>query len=198
MGLAQHDAAGQFRGNLGENFDMTTRTLRLALLLGLAAPALAQQPAAAPAPTAETRPGTPMTPMPAGVSALNGQNGDQAQLDVSQCQNGATQATGFIPGASAPAPAAPQGPKGERVTGAAVGAATTAIMGGDVGAGAAAGAVVGGSKSRQNRRQASAQQQKAAAAAQQKAQAWQNSYAACLTARGYALAPPPAPAPAAK
>jgi hypothetical protein len=158
----------------------------------IAVPALAQT--AAPPP--EARPGTTMTPMPPGVRALGNQTGEQGQLDVAQCQNSASQATGYVPTATPTPPPQGKPPVGGRAKGAAVGAGAGAIMG-DTGTGAAAGAVAGGMNQRQDRRKMQAQQKQMAAAQAQKATAWQNSYAGCLQGRGYALEAPPVKAPAA-
>ena len=190
-----------------------------AMLVG-AFPALAQTPAPASAPVAGAastdRPGTALTPFPPGVRPLNNQTGDQAQLDVAQCQNGASQMTGYVPGAAPPASAAAPPQVGGRAKGAAKGAAAGAVVGavdannhpyapdsvrndyvGDkAGAGAAAGAVAGGMNQRQDRRASQTQQKQAAAAQSQKATAWQNDYAMCLQGRGYALDQPTVPAPA--
>jgi hypothetical protein len=170
--------------------------IMLGTLLAIVAAPLLAQTAPPPAPaTMQARPGTPITPMPPGVRALNNQTGEQAQLDVAQCQNSASQATGYVPTAT-PAPP-PQGtpPVGGRAKGAAVGAGAGAIMG-DTGTGAAAGAVAGGMNQRQDRRKAQAQQQQMAAAKAQKAAAWQTSYSGCLQGRGYALEAPLVTTPA--
>lgn len=186
--------------------------------LAIALPALAQTqtpPTSAPA----ARPGTtmtPATPYPPGVRGLNNQTGEQAQLDVAQCQNGASQTTGYVPGTAAPTTASTKPQAGGRAKGAAKGATAGAVVGvvdannhryapnavrddyiGDkAGAGAAAGAVAGGMNQRQDRRASQAQQKQAAATQSQKATAWQNSYAMCLQGRGYVLeqAGPTAPA----
>jgi hypothetical protein len=180
----------------------------------IAMPALAQTGAAPP--PAPPRPGTSVTTLPPGVRGLNNQTGEQAQLDVSQCQNAASQATGYVPGAAAaPPPKAPPA-AGGRAKGAAKGAAAGAVVGavdnnnhpyappsvkddrvGDAaGAGAAAGAVAGGMNQRQDRRKSQAQQQQAAATQSQKATAWQNNYVGCLQSRGYVLEQAPVTAPA--
>ncbi|MFZ4690559.1 MAG: hypothetical protein ACOYLS_15090 [Polymorphobacter sp.] len=185
-------------------------------IVAFAMPVLAQT-ATAPAAAEAPRPGTTMTPMPPGVRGLKNQTGEQAQLDVAQCQNAASQATGYVPGTAPAAPAQTAPPVGGRAKGAAKGAAAGAVVGavdannhpyapesvkddrvGDAaGAGAAAGAVAGGMNQRQDRRKGKAQQQQAASAQQQKATAWQNNYAGCLQSRGYALDQVPATAPAA-
>lgn len=174
----------------------------LGTMLAIVATPLLAQDAPPPAPatavpaTMEARPGTAMTPMPAGVRALNNQTGEQAQLDVAQCQNSASQATGYVPTATPTPPPQGKPPVGGRAKGAAVGAGAGAIMG-DTGAGAAAGAVAGGMNQRQDRRKMEAQQKQMAAAQAQKATAWQASYSSCLQGRGYALEAPPVKAPAA-
>jgi hypothetical protein len=189
------------------------KTSMLAVALVMASAATAQQAAAPTAPstgTAPPRPGTSVTPMPAGIVAANGQTPEQAQLDVAQCQNVASQASGYVPGAATPPPAAKPA-VGGRARGAAKGATAGAVVGavqnddypnapqgykdnnvGDAaGAGAAAGAVAGGMNQRQDRRKAKAANQQAATAQQQKATAYQSNYAGCLNARGYTVTPPP-------
>jgi hypothetical protein len=142
------------------------------------------------------------------ITPQNGQAPEKVQLDQAECNNAATQATGFVPGSAAPPP--PEtGPSGARVRGAARGAAAGAVVGEVQGdrydnapdelrdehtrnqaqAGAAAGVVAGGARARQGRRQANAQHEAATeqhAAAQA---AWQNSYSSCLQGRGYTVAP---------
>lgn len=187
------------------------KSIALAGAVCIGTSALAQQtaPAAAPATVEAPRPGTtlapvaPPTPMPAGVVPLRNQTGDHAQLDVSQCQNLASQATGYIPGATTAPTTASTPQMGGRAKGAAKGAAVGGVAGavqdsnqpyrpnnsaGDMaGAGAAAGAVAGGMNQRQDRRKSTAEQKKAAEAQAQKATAWQNNYAGCLQQRGYTL-----------
>lgn len=175
-----------------------------------------------PMPAPAERPGTPVAPpppaapYPAGVRGLNNQTGEQAQLDVAQCGNSASQATGYVPGTAAPTQTAAKPPVGGRAKGAAKGATAGAVVGavdannhpyapdavrdeyvGDkAGAGAAAGAVAGGMNQRQDRRQSQAEQKQAAAAQSQKATAWQNTYAMCLQGRGYVLEQTVSSAPA--
>lgn len=183
------------------------KTLAAAFVtLAISLPVLAQTPAAPTSASAE-RPGTQVTPFPPGVRGLNNQTGEQAQLDTAQCQNSASQTTGYVPGTAAPTTASTKPQAGGRAKGAAKGATAGAVVGvvdannhpyapdavrddyiGDkAGAGAAAGAVAGGMNQRQDRRTSQAQQKQAAAAQSQKATAWQNSYAMCLQGRGYAL-----------
>lgn len=172
-----------------------------ALLLGLiacAAPLWAQQPAA-PATGAPAKSAAAITP-------LRGQTAEKTALDDAECKNTATSATGFVPGAAPPAPTAASGPHGQRLAGAARGAAAGAVVGEVQGnnsiapeavqdehrqnqaqAGAAVGVMAGGARARQERRHAAQAQQ---AATQQHAasqSAWQNSYKACVTQRGYSV-----------
>lgn len=185
------------------------KSIALAGAMCISASTLAQQTAPAAAPAEAPRPGTtvapvaPPTPMPAGVVPLRNQTGDQGQLDVSQCQNLASQATGHIPSAATTPTTASTPQMGGRAKGAAKGAAVGGVAGavqdsnqpyrpnnsaGDMaGAGAAAGAVAGGMNQRQDRRKSTAEQKKAAEAQAQKATAWQNNYAGCLQQRGYTL-----------
>ena len=111
--FAGHWPAKPSRGTLMH----TIAAAGFAMLVG-AFPALAQTPAPASAPVAGAastdRPGTALTPFPPGVRPLNNQTGDQAQLDVAQCQNGASQMTGYVPGAAPPASAAAPPPVGGR------------------------------------------------------------------------------------
>jgi hypothetical protein len=168
--------------------DSMTRAL-LALLLA-SAPALSQTAQPAPAPAAQPIPAP--APAPAQVvlaprfTALQGQSADRQALDDAQCQNQATQMTGFVLGSQPPAPTAQQGATGNRVRGAAVGAATGAIVG-SAGSGAAAGTVAGGSANRSQRRQAEKADRQARAQWDQQQQAWGKQYAACMQARGYSV-----------
>lgn len=155
--------------------------MRALPLLFLAAPALAQAPAPAPA----AAPAGTIVKSPQ-FTALKGQSAQQQQLDDAQCQNQATQATGFVPGSTPPTPTAQQGATGNRVRGAALGAATGAIVG-SAGSGAAAGAVAGGSANRAQRRQAARTDQEAQAQWDQQRQAWGQQYVTCMTARGYSV-----------
>lgn len=143
----------------------------------------------------QDRPGTAVTPMPAGVRPLRGQSAEQTQLDVAQCQTVASQATGYVPGTTAVPPPQPMPTAGGRVRGAVIGTTVGAIVG-DAGTGAVTGAVAGGMNQRQNRRMSAAQQQQAAAAQSQRATAWMNSNVGCLQARGYAVEKAPVALPA--
>jgi hypothetical protein len=209
LAFSRRPMGGRDNNRKGETKMIKRSTIVMALVAAttVTGPAFAQQPAAAPAEA--PRPGTtvapvaPPTPMPAGVVPLRNQTGDQAQLDVSQCQNLASQATGYIPNATTAPTTASSPQMGGRAKGAAKGAAVGGVAGavqdsnqpyrpnnsaGDMaGAGAAAGAVAGGMNQRQDRRKSTAEQKKAAEAQAQKATAWQNNYAGCLQQRGYTL-----------
>jgi hypothetical protein len=162
---------------------MTWRVVGVALSAAVAiasgGPAAAQQPIAYPA---------------------KGQAPQQQQKDNGECQVWAKQTTGIDPAAvaQAPAPAAPSGPAvggGERVGGAARGAAGGAMIGaiaGDAGEGAAVGAIVGtmagGARARRNR---AAQQQQATQQHQAQQQnligTYNRAFAACMEGRGYTI-----------
>jgi hypothetical protein len=188
---------------------MTRQTLLPALAGALlfAAPLAAQTAAPTGANTVPVAPVSVTTPSGVTLTAQRGQSAEQLQIDDAQCQNGATQATGYIPGTQA-AQAQPTQPQvGGRAKGAAKGAAVGAVAGevqgnqysrvpdavqdeyrgNQAGTGAAVGTVAGGMNQRQDRRQSKSEAKKAADAQAQKATAWQNSYAGCLKARGYAL-----------
>lgn len=165
----------------------------IVLVVMAATPGLAQVNQAA---VEEPRPGTAITPPPPGVRPLRGQTADQTQIDVAQCRNVASEATGYVPGATSAAPQSAPPAAGGRVRGAVVGTAVGAVVG-DAGTGAATGAVAGGMNQRQNRRMSAAQQQQAAAAQSQRATAWMNSNVGCLQSRGYAVEKAPVAPPAA-
>jgi hypothetical protein len=143
----------------------------------------------------------------AAITPLKGQTAEKSALDDAECKNGATTASGYVPGAPPAAAPAPQGPGGQRLAGAARGAAAGAVVGEVQGnhysnapegirdehtqnqakTGAAVGVMAGGARARQGRRQA-AQAQQASGQQQAAAQtAWQNSYKSCLTQRGYSV-----------
>lgn len=163
--------------------------------------------AIAAAPVAAQQPTPPAAGPAATITPLNGQTAEKSALDDAECKNGATTASGYVPGAPPAAAAAPQGPSGQRLAGAARGAAAGAVVGEVQGnnysnvsegakdrhtrnqaqTGAAVGVMAGGARARQGRRQATQAQQ---AAGQQQAAAqtaWQNSYKSCLTQRGYSV-----------
>jgi hypothetical protein len=146
---------------------------------------------------AATTPGRAQQPI---VYPAKGQAPPQQQRDMGECSAWSTQTTGVNPAAvaQAPPPPAQSGPAvggGERVGGAARGAAGGAMIGaiaGDAGAGAAAGAIVGtmagGARARRNRAAQEQQvQAQAAAQSQQALGAYNRAFAACMEARGYTV-----------
>ncbi len=121
-----------------------------------------------------------------------GQNAERQHSDDTQCLSWAKQSTGIDPATIAATPAAPTGPQGERVAGAARGALAGAVVGeianGDAskgaGIGAVAGVVGGGMRSR-HKQAAQAEQAQAS-----KSAAWQTyykAYGACMEGRGYTV-----------
>lgn len=154
-------------------------TIALAFVAATPGSVQAMQAVAAPMSGATPPPGPTVRP-------LRGQTAEQTQIDVAECRNVASQATGYVPGANIamPEPAAPAG--GGRARGAVVGTAVGAVFG-NAGTGAATGAVAGGMNQRQNRRMTAAQQQQAGAAQSQRATAWMNSNVGCLQSRGFAV-----------
>jgi Sec-independent protein translocase protein TatA len=141
-----------------------------------------------------------------------GVSDEQKQKDRFECQNWATQQTGFDP-LNPPTVQAPevsaapsqQATEGGAVRGAARGAATGAVVGaiaGDAGKGAAAGAAGGALVGRMRRRDAEQQQQAQQQAAQQQQQAavsqqqqaieqqraqFNRAISTCLQGRGYTV-----------
>jgi outer membrane lipoprotein SlyB len=130
------------------------------------------------------------------ITPAAGQTAEQMSADQAACETEAAARTGYHPSQAAPAPV--QSQRGQRVAGAARGAAVGGIVArrtdksereveDPAAAGAAAGVVVGGSRARQERRAAAretgAQQE---AFAQQQA-AYADAFAACMTARGYTI-----------
>lgn len=130
------------------------------------------------------------------IYPAKGQSAAQQQKDEAECYTWAKGQTGYDPAqATAYASAPPQQEiGGERVRGAARGAAGGALIGaiaGDAGKGAAIGAVggtmVGGARQRRKRDendQAAAQYQQAAGQQQQN---FQRAYGACFEGRGYTV-----------
>jgi len=110
------------------------------------------------------------------------QSASQQSKDDGECLAWAKQNTGIDPAKPTQA-AAPQ-PGGQRVKGAAVGAAVGAIGDNDVGEAAAKGAVVGGVAKRNQRRGA---EQQAAAQQQQNLGTYYKAYGACMSGRGYTV-----------
>jgi hypothetical protein len=129
------------------------------------------------------------------VYPAKGQSAQQQSQDETQCNAWAKQSTGIDPAVVASSPPPQQtGPAvggGQRVGGAARGAAGGAAIGaiaGDAGKGAAAGAVVGTmAGGRRARQQQAAQQQQAHAQQQGAIQTYYRAYGACLEGRGYTI-----------
>jgi hypothetical protein len=128
------------------------------------------------------------------VYPAKGQSPEQQAKDKGECQVWATQNTGVDPAALAAAPAA-RAPSsvggGERVGGAARGAAGGAAIGaiaGDAGEGAAIGAIAGTMMGGRRARQAQAGAvESSQAQKQQQIQTYYRAVSACLTARGYTV-----------
>jgi hypothetical protein len=129
------------------------------------------------------------------VYPAKGQSAQQQSQDETQCNAWAKQSTGIDPAVVASSPPPQQtGPAvggGQRVGGAARGAAGGAAIGaiaGDAGKGAAAGAVVGTmAGGRRARQQQAAQQQQAQAQQQGAIQTYYRAYGACMEGRGYTI-----------
>ena len=127
------------------------------------------------------------------VYPAKGQSASQQSKDDGECLAWAKTNTGIDPSKPpAQAAAAPPPPKsGQRVKGAAVGAAVGAIGDNDVGNAAAKGVVVGGvakrNQARGQQQAAAAQNQQAAAQQQQDMGAYYKAYGACMGGRGYTV-----------
>ncbi|MEK0084416.1 hypothetical protein [Benzoatithermus flavus] len=127
-----------------------------------------------------------------------GQTPEQLNQDRAACQNQATAQSGYNPSqpAAVPAPARPQA--GQRLAGAARGAAAGALVEGTTSksereiedpsqAAARAGAMVGGSRQRQGRREARRDTRQQQATPSQQQAAFSQSFTACMTAKGYTV-----------
>jgi hypothetical protein len=129
------------------------------------------------------------------VYPARGQSAQQQGQDEAQCFAWAKQSTGIDPAVVASSPVPQQtGPAvggGQRLGGAARGAAGGAALGaiaGDAGKGAAAGAVVGTmAGGRRARQQQAAQNQQTQAQQQNLIQTYYRAYGACLEGRGYTI-----------
>ena len=128
------------------------------------------------------------------VYPAKGQSAEQQARDKGECQVWATQTTGVDPAALAMAPEAPAPSAfggGQRLGGAARGAAGGAAIGaiaGDAGEGAAIGAIAGTMAGGRRARMAQAGGVEAAQAQkQQKIQTYYRALSACLTGRGYTV-----------
>lgn len=131
------------------------------------------------------------------IYPAKGQSSQQQASDTGQCEAWARQTTGVDPAALAQRSASqppPPGPQGERVRGAAGGAAMGAAIGaiaGDAGKGAAIGAVTGtvggGIRQRRNARAAQEQQQYVAQDSSQQMATYNRAVSACMSGRGYTI-----------
>jgi hypothetical protein len=129
------------------------------------------------------------------VYPAKGQSPQQQSQDDAECAAWAKQSTGIDPAVVASSPPPQQtGPAvggGQRLGGAARGAAGGAAIGaiaGDAGKGAAAGAVVGTmAGGHQARQQQAAQNQQAQAQQQELIQTYYRAYGACMEGRGYTI-----------
>jgi hypothetical protein len=129
------------------------------------------------------------------VYPARGQSAQQQSQDEAQCDTWAKHTTGIDPAVVASSPPPQQtGPAvggGQRLGGAARGAAGGAAIGaiaGDAGKGAAAGAVVGTmAGGRRARQQQAAQNQQAQAQQQGAIQTYARAYGACMEGRGYTI-----------
>ena len=128
------------------------------------------------------------------VYPAKGQSMQQQSQDDAQCYAWAKQSTGIDPAAASAPPPQQTGPAvggGQRVGGAARGAAGGAAIGaiaGDAGKGAAAGAVVGTmAGGRRARQQQAAQNQQVQAQQQEVIQTYYRAYGACMEGRGYTI-----------
>jgi hypothetical protein len=129
------------------------------------------------------------------IYPARGQSNQQTEQDKFECYSWAKQQTGFDPMQAQQAPPPPkQGPTGEVVKGAAVGAVGGVAIGaiaGDAGKGAAIGAAGGAlfggiKKKRKQEAEAQAQQQQSAAIAAGRSE-YNRALGACLEGRGYTV-----------
>jgi hypothetical protein len=148
---------------------------------------------------------------PTTVQPLQGQSPDLVQQDMAACQSAATQSSGHNP-TQPPVAAAPAGPSGQRLRGAAAGAVAGGVRAGARGnqyeawdevdddrkqdyrrdeaqSAARAGAAVGGVRARQDRREARRQQGQQQQQQASAADAWSQAYEGCLQGRGYSVTP---------
>jgi hypothetical protein len=127
---------------------------------------------------------------------LKGQTPDQMAADQQQCASQATAQTGYNPSAPPPTTTAAQPQRGQRVAGAARGAAAGKVVSNvtkdsetddAMGAGAKLGVMKGGAEQRQGRREQRQQTQQQQAQVQQQASAYNDALSACLQSRGYSF-----------
>lgn len=126
-----------------------------------------------------------------------GQSPEQMNQDRTACDTQAAAQSGFHPSQTPPVASVPQ-PGGQRLAGAARGAALGAVrtqttgkndraVENVTGTAAAAGAMAGGARQRQDRRQQAAQTQQQQQAYAQRQAAYNQGFSACMTAKGYRL-----------
>jgi hypothetical protein len=116
-----------------------------------------------------------------------GQDAERQTLDDAQCQTWAKQDTGIDPAAVAATPPPATGPQGERVAGAARGAAAGVVIGDSsksARTGATVGVLAGG---HQARKKQAAQAQQAQTAQAQSLDTYYRAYGACMQSRGYTV-----------
>lgn len=132
------------------------------------------------------------------IEPMGGQTSEQMASDRTACENQASSQSGYYPSQPAPTATSSQPVAGQRLAGAARGAAAGAVREertdrdereykDAVGAGAKAGAVAGGVRQRQNRRESRRENRQQEQAYSQKQAAYQQAFSACMTARGYTI-----------
>lgn len=130
------------------------------------------------------------------IEPTAGQTPEQMAADRTACESQASSQSGYYPSQPAPSAAPSQPVAGQRLAGAARGAAAGAVREertdkedreyeDAVGAGAKAGAVAGGVRQRQDRRESRRENRQQEQAYSQKQAAYQQAFTACMTARGY-------------
>jgi hypothetical protein len=127
---------------------------------------------------------------------LKGQTPEQMTADQQQCASQATAQTGYNPSAPPPTTSAAQPQRGQRVAGAARGAAAGKVVSNVTKesetsdakeAGAKLGVMKGGAEQRQGRREQRQQTQQQQAQVQQQTSAYNDALSACLQSRGYSF-----------
>ena len=128
--------------------------------------------------------------------ALKGQTPEQMATDQQECASQATAQTGYNPSAPPTTTSAAAPERGQRVAGAARGAAAGKVASNVTKesetseakeAGAKLGAMKGGAQTRQGRREQRQESQQQQAQTQQQASAYNNALSACLQSRGYSF-----------
>ncbi len=130
------------------------------------------------------------------ITPTAGQTAEQTAADQSACTTQAAAETGYHP--AQPAPQATKPERGQRLAGAARGAALGALreqtsdaddreIEDVTEAGAKAGVVAGGARQRQGRRETRRETSQEAEAQAQLANAYSQAFTVCMTAKGYAV-----------